>query len=78
MALNAGEVAVLVVIKNRSVVRVEAAEGTEGKVSPLTAAEKAAWSHSAYGRRPVETIYETQQNPCFIEIAGFRIEVPCF
>jgi hypothetical protein len=77
MALNSGEVSFLVVIKNRNVERVEEAEGTEGKVSELRAAEKQAWSQSDYGCRPIETIYETKQNPCFICIGGFRIQVPC-
>jgi hypothetical protein len=78
MALNAGEVSFLVVIKNRSIVRVEEAEGTIGKVTPLTAEQKQAYSKSSYGCRTVETIYETQQNPCFIMIGDQRIEVPCF
>ena len=79
MAVNtgAGEVAFRVVIKDRRIVRIEEAEGTEGKVFPLSAEEKDAWDKSTYGCRPLEMIYETKQNPCFICIDGFRIEVPC-
>ena len=77
MALNTGEVSFLVVVKNRSIVRIEEAEGTAGNVSVLAAADKQAYSQSTYGCRPVETIYETQQNPCFILIGGFKVQVPC-
>ena len=77
MALGADEVSFLVVVKNRGIVRVEEAEGTVGQVSNVTAEEKQAYSQSAYGCRPVETIYETQQNPCFIVIGGFKVQVPC-
>lgn len=72
-----GEVAFRVVIKNRRIVRVEEAEGTEGKVEPLSPEQKDAYDKSAYGCRRLETIYETKQNPCFVCLGGFRIEVPC-
>ena len=82
MAVNtgAGEVAVLIVIKNRSIVRVEEAGGTEGAVSEISAAEKQAYSRSQYGCRPVETIYEHDTlgpNTCFMIIGGFKVKVPC-
>ena len=79
MSVNtaAGEVGILLVIKNRSIVRVEEAAGTEGQVSALEAEEKQTYSRSPYGCRKVNTIYETQQNPCFMIIGGFKVKVPC-
>jgi hypothetical protein len=77
--LEAGEVGILLVIKNRRVIRVEGAPGTDGKgdVTELTEEWKRTYSQSPYGCRPVETIYETQQNPCFMCIGGFQVKVPC-
>jgi len=77
MALSAGEVSFLVVVNKRGIVRLEEAPGTEGNVSSITAEQKQAYSQSTYGCRPVETIYETQQNPCFIIIGNFKVQVPC-
>lgn len=77
---KAGEVSVLLIIKNREIVRVEQAPGTEGKVTPYTAEEKLRFSQSPYGCRPIETIYDhdTQgPNTCYIIIDGYKIEVPC-
>ena len=80
MALNTGEVACLLVIKNRRIIRVEEAEGTENKVTPVADEQKQIYSQSTYGCRPVETIYETDTqspNSCFIIIGGFKVQVPC-
>jgi hypothetical protein len=80
MALNAGEVACLLVIKNRRIIRVEEAEGTEGNVAPLTDEQKQIYSQSSYGCRRVATILETDTqspNSCFIIIGGFKVKVPC-
>lgn len=78
--LGAGEVSVLLVIKDRTIVRVEEAPGTEKKVTPFTPEERRKFSQSAYGCRPIETIYDhdTQgPNTCYIIIDGYKIEVPC-
>ena len=72
-----GEVAFRVVIRNRRFVRVEEVEGTEGKVLALTDDQKDAYDKSTYGCRPLATMYETKQNPCFVCLGGFKIEVPC-
>jgi hypothetical protein len=85
MAVNtgAGEVGILLVIKNRRVIRVEGAQGTDGPgdVTDLTEQWKQDYSQSVYGCRPVETIYETKQtqspDECFMIIAGKRIKIPC-
>ena len=73
--LNPGEVAITLVIRARQIVRVEDAGGT--KVTELSPELKQAYSQSDYGCRPVETIYETRQNPCFMIIGNMRIEIPC-
>lgn len=85
MAVNtaAGEVAILLVIKNRRIFRVEGAEGTNGAgdVTPMTDAEKQAYFKSSYGCKPIETIYETEQTQspteCFMIIGNTRIKIPC-
>jgi hypothetical protein len=78
----AGEVGILLVIKERRIVRVEAGAGiASGDISDFTEEWKKAYSQSAYGCRLVETIYETKQtqspDECFITIGGKRIKIPC-
>lgn len=78
--LSAGEVSVLLVIRNNTIVRIEEAPGTYGKATTFTADEKERFSKSPYGLRPIETIYhhDTQgPNTCYIIIDGIKIEVPC-
>jgi signal recognition particle GTPase len=84
MAVNtgAGEQGILLVIKNRRIIRVEAGAGINpADVTELTEEWKQNYSQSDYGCRPVHMIYQTKQTQspeeCFIIIGGVRIKVDC-
>lgn len=86
MAVNpeAGEVGILIIIKNKRIERVEPAQGTEGKVRKLEPQEKDAlfsrYRQTKYGLRSVEEIYEHDTegpNTCVMYIDGFEIIIPC-
>ena len=84
MAVNtgAGEQGIVLVVKNRRIVRIEAGTGiSPDDVTELTEEIKQDYAQSDYGCRPVHMIYQTTQTnspqECFITIGGFRIKVNC-
>jgi hypothetical protein len=79
---GAGERGIVLVIKNRRIVRIEPGAGIEsGDITDLTEEWKQNYSQSDYGCRPVHMIYQTKQTQspeeCFIMIGNKKIKVPC-
>ena len=79
---GAGEVGILLVIKNRRIVRIEAGAGIQSEdITDLTEEWKQNYNKSDYGCRPVNMIYQTKQTQspeeCFVIIGGRRVKVPC-
>jgi signal recognition particle GTPase len=79
---GAGERGIVLVIKNRRIVRIEAGAGINPEdVTQLTEEWKQDYSQSDYGCRPVHMIYQTTQTnspqECFMLIGNMRIRVPC-
>ena len=88
---QAGEVGILIIVKNKRIERVEPAQGTEGKVRRLQTKDKEAlfskYRGTEYGLRPVLSAEEVKielyehdtqgPNTCFMYIGDFQIEMPC-
>jgi hypothetical protein len=62
---------------NTATRRIETVSSPEGRATACTDAEKTQFGESKHGLNQVESIFETQQNPCYVVIGATKVEVPC-